>query len=92
MLYVAILALNVLHIGSSSVPDERYFIVATRDAIAQVSLDGQRYQALVSDLQNAVAIDYDYRYKNLLVNIIVILKSGGIPIFQGRFCELNFNG
>ena len=45
-----------------SVADDRYFLVAAQNVIARVSLDGRRYQVLVRNLQNAVAVDYDYRY------------------------------
>ena len=54
-------------IFTSAVPEERYFIVATSTTIARVSLDGQRFQTVVSDLTNAVAIDYDYRYYNFFL-------------------------
>ena len=45
-----------------SVADDRYFLVAAQNVIARVSLDGRRYQVLLRNLQNAVAVDYDYRY------------------------------
>ena len=51
---------------ATAVAEERYFIVATSTTIARVSLDGQRFQTVLSNLTNAVAIDYDYRYYNIL--------------------------
>ena len=50
----------------TAVNDSRYFIVATGDTVARVSLDGLRYQVLVSGLGNAVAVDYDYRYRAVI--------------------------
>jgi hypothetical protein len=46
--------------------EDKYFLVATRSTISRVSLDGQRYQVLISNLMNAVAVDYDYRYVNVI--------------------------
>ena len=40
---------------------EEYFLVATRSTISRVSLDGHRYEVLVNNLVNAIAVDYDYR-------------------------------
>ena len=60
---------------AAAVNDSRYFIVATGDTVARVSLDGLRYQVLVSGLGNAVAIDYDYRYSHSYAScILLILK------------------
>lgn len=58
----ALLNCDFLSHNIVAVPESRYFIVATRSTIARVSLDGLRHQVLVSNLGNAVAIDYDYRY------------------------------
>ena len=66
-------------IFTSAVPEERYFIVATRTTIARVSLDGQRFQTVVSNLTNAVAIDYDYRYKKFLRNKKAMYRANIIP-------------
>ena len=41
--------------------DTDYFIIATRSTISRVSLDGLRYEILVENLGNAIAIDYDFR-------------------------------
>ena len=47
----------------------RYFIVANRNTIARVGLDGRSHQVLVTGLRNAVAIDYNYRYSNVMAKI-----------------------
>lgn len=44
----------------SAVPEDKYFLVATRTTISRVSLDGLRYQVLLNNLGNAIAIDYDH--------------------------------
>ena len=41
--------------------EDTYFLLATRSTISRVSLDGQRYQVLINNLVNAIAVDYDYR-------------------------------
>ena len=41
--------------------EDEYFLVATRSSISRVSLDGQRYEVLINNLVNSVAVDYDYR-------------------------------
>ena len=41
--------------------EDTYFLIASQTTVTRVSLDGQRYQILVNNLVNAVAIDYDYR-------------------------------
>lgn len=52
---------------------EGYFIVAARQTIFQVSLDGTRSHILVSNTSNAVPIDYDFRYKGNRNNRILQL-------------------
>ena len=39
--------------------------MATRSTISRVSLDGRRYEVLVNNLVNAIAVDYDYRYVSI---------------------------
>ncbi len=55
---------------------DTYFLVATHSTISRVSLNGQRYQVLVNNLVNAVALDYDYRYdwkiRTLLTKMLLI--------------------
>ena len=47
---------------STAIPENKYFLVAASTTISRVSFDGLRYQVLVNNLTNAVAVDYDYRY------------------------------
>lgn len=54
---------------NSAVPESNYFLVATRTTISRVSFDGLRYQVLVNNLVNAVAVDYDYRLAKTNMNI-----------------------
>ena len=49
---------------SSDLP---YLIVSNTNIIHQISLDGTRSHALVSNLKGATALDYDYRYNQLLL-------------------------